>query len=102
MTLAPELPGAEELIELLRTRGIAVSIGHSNATAAQAHAAFDRGAHSVTHLFDAIRPLGHRNPGVVGAALTRSDITACIIFDGYHLATETVALVPSITTSTLR
>ena len=93
MTLAPELPGADELIDLLRTRGIAVSIGHSDATAAQAHAAFDHGVRSVTHIFNAMRPLGHRDPGVVGAALARSDVTVCIILDGYHLAAETVALV---------
>ena len=93
MTLAPELPGADELIDLLRTRGIAVSIGHSDATAAQAHAAFDHGVRSVTHIFNAMRPLGHRDPGVVGAALARSDVIVCIILDGYHLAAETVALV---------
>jgi len=93
VTLAPELPGANELIDLLRVRGIAVSIGHSDATAAQAHAAFDRGACSVTHLFNAMRPLNHRDPGVVGAALARTDVTVCIILDGYHLAAETVAFV---------
>jgi N-acetylglucosamine-6-phosphate deacetylase len=93
MTLAPELPGAGELIDLLTARGIAVSIGHTNATAAQAHAAFDRGARSVTHIFNAMRPLAHRDPGVVGAALARPDITVCVILDGYHLAAETVALV---------
>jgi N-acetylglucosamine-6-phosphate deacetylase len=93
VTLAPELPGAEELIELLAARGIAASIGHTDATATQAHAAFDRGARSVTHLFNAMRPLGHRDPGVVGAALARPDVTVSIILDGYHLAAETVAFV---------
>ncbi|HEV8248968.1 MAG TPA: N-acetylglucosamine-6-phosphate deacetylase [Gaiellaceae bacterium] len=93
VTLAPELPGADELIDLLRARGIAVSIGHTDATAAQAHAAFDRGAHSVTHLFNAMRPLGHRDPGVAGAALARPDVTVFVILDGYHLAAETVAFV---------
>ena len=93
VTLAPELRGADELIDLLKARGIAVSIGHSDATAAQAHAAFDRGACSVTHLFNAMRPLNHRDPGVVGAALARPDVTVCIILDGYHLAAETVAFV---------
>jgi N-acetylglucosamine-6-phosphate deacetylase len=93
VTLAPELPGAEELIDLLTARGVAASIGHTDATATQAHEAFDRGARSVTHLFNAMRPLGHRDPGVVGAALARPDVTVSIILDGYHLAAETVAFV---------
>ena len=63
MTLAPELPGAELLIDRLLERGIAVSLGHSDATAAQANAAFDRGARSVTHIFNAMRPFLHRDPG---------------------------------------
>ena len=93
VTLAPELPGADALIDLLTQRGVAVSIGHTDATASQAHAAFDRGARSVTHLFNAMRPLGHRDPGVVGAALARPDVTVFIIVDGNHLAAETVAFV---------
>ena len=56
MTLAPELPGALDLIGLLHVRGITVSLGHSDATAAQADAAFDRGARTVTHVFNAMRP----------------------------------------------
>jgi N-acetylglucosamine-6-phosphate deacetylase len=93
MTLAPELPGSDELIDVLTSRGVAVSIGHSDATAKQAHAAFDRGVRSVTHLFNAMRPFTHRDPGVVGAALARSDVTIQLILDGFHLAPETVALV---------
>lgn len=93
VTLAPELPGADELIDLLTARGIVVSLGHSDATAAQAHAAFDRGARTVTHLFSAMRPFGHRDPGLAGAALARSDVTIQIILDGVHLAAETAALV---------
>lgn len=93
VTLAPELPGADELIDILTARGIAVSIGHSDATAAEAHAAFDRGARAVTHLFNAMRPFTHRDPGVVGAALTRDDVTVQMILDGVHLAPETSMLV---------
>jgi N-acetylglucosamine-6-phosphate deacetylase len=93
VTLAPELPGAGELIELLTSRGIAVSIGHTDATADQAHAAFERGARSVTHLFNAMRPFTHRDPGVAGAALARGDVTVQIILDGFHLSPETVTLV---------
>src|SRR5439155_3355978 len=93
MTLAPELPGALELVELLCARGVAVSCGHSDATAEQADAAFDRGARTVTHLFNAMRPLTHRDPGIVGAALARDDVIVTIILDGIHLAPETARVV---------
>ncbi len=89
MTLAPELLGAGELIDRLIERGVAVSLGHSDATAAQANAAFDRGARAVTHLFNAMRPFFHRDPGIVGAALARDDVIVSIILDGIHLAPET-------------
>jgi N-acetylglucosamine-6-phosphate deacetylase len=89
MTLAPELAGAGELIDRLLERGVAVSLGHSDATAAQANAAFDRGARAVTHLFNAMRPFLHRDPGIVGAALARDDVVVSIILDGIHLAPET-------------
>jgi N-acetylglucosamine-6-phosphate deacetylase len=90
MTLAPELPGADQLIDRLLGRGVAVSLGHSDATAAQANAAFDRGARSITHLFNAMRPFLHRDPGIVGAALARDDVVVSLIVDGIHLAPETV------------
>jgi N-acetylglucosamine-6-phosphate deacetylase len=89
MTLAPELPGAGELIDRLLERGVVVSLGHSDATAEQANAAFDRGARAVTHLFNAMRPFLHRDPGIVGAALARDDVVVSIILDGIHLAPET-------------
>src|SRR3954468_21613841 len=89
MTLAPELSGADALIDRLLERGVAVSLGHTDATAAQANAAFDRGARSVTHLFNAMRPFLHRDPGIVGAALARDDVVVSIIVDGIHLAPET-------------
>ena len=63
MTLAPELPDALELIDVLNAHGVVVSCGHSDATAEQADVAFDRGARTVTHLFNAMRPLTHRRPG---------------------------------------
>jgi N-acetylglucosamine-6-phosphate deacetylase len=88
MTLAPELPGALELIDVLHERGVVVSLGHSNATAPEAHAAFDRGARTVTHLFNAMRPFGHRDPGIAGAALARDDVVVQLILDGHHLADE--------------
>jgi N-acetylglucosamine-6-phosphate deacetylase len=93
MTLAPELPGALEVIDVLRGHGIAVSCGHSDATAEEAETAFDRGARTVTHLFNAMRPLTHRDPGIVGAALTRDDVIVQIIVDGIHLAPATTSLV---------
>jgi N-acetylglucosamine-6-phosphate deacetylase len=93
MTLAPELPGAEELIDILLLRGIAVSCGHTNATAEEATEAFDRGARTVTHLFNAMRPFGHRDPGLAGAALARDDVVVQIILDGIHLAEETARVV---------
>jgi N-acetylglucosamine-6-phosphate deacetylase len=89
MTLAPELPDADLLIDRLLERGVAVSLGHTDATAAQANAAFDRGARSVTHLCNARRPFLHRDPGIVGAALARDDVIVSIILDGIHLAPET-------------
>lgn len=93
VTLAPELPRAHELIRGLAEREIAVSLGHSDATAEEASAAFDLGARTVTHLFNAMRPLHHRDPGIAGAALARGDVVVQAIFDGVHLAPETEALV---------
>jgi N-acetylglucosamine-6-phosphate deacetylase len=93
MTLAPELDGALELIDLLNARGVIASCGHSDATAEQATRAFDRGAATVTHLFNAMRPLGHRDPGIAGAALARDDVIVQLILDGHHLAEETARVV---------
>ena len=93
MTLAPELPGALDLIDVLVGRGVVVSCGHTDASAEQAQLAFDRGARTVTHLFNAMRPFMHRDPGIVGAALTREDVIVQIIVDGIHLAPETTSLV---------
>ena len=93
MTLAPELPGAEELIDRLILGGIAVSCGHTDATAEEAVHAFDRGVHAVTHLFNAMRPFQHRDPGLAGAALARNDVVVQIILDGVHLAEETARVI---------
>jgi N-acetylglucosamine-6-phosphate deacetylase len=92
VTLAPELPGALELVDLLHGRGVVVSLGPSNATAAEAHAAFDRGVRAVTHVFNAMRPLAHRDPGIVGAALVRPDVFLQAIVDGVHLDPDIVRL----------
>ena len=93
MTIAPELPGAGALIDALHRHGVTVSCGHSDATADQANAAFDRGVHTVTHLFNAMRPFEHRDPGIAGSALARDDVIVQIINDGVHLAPDTVGLV---------
>jgi N-acetylglucosamine-6-phosphate deacetylase len=93
VTLAPELPGADKLIERLLLAEIAVSCGHSDATAEEAQAAFDLGARTVTHLFNAMRPFHHRDPGIAGAALARDDIVVQLILDGVHLASETAGVV---------
>ncbi len=92
VTIAPELPGALDVIAACVRAGVLVSCGHSDATAAQAHAAFDRGARLVTHLFDAMRPFAHRDPGIAGAALTRDTVTVGLIADPSHLAAETIRL----------
>jgi N-acetylglucosamine-6-phosphate deacetylase len=93
VTLAPELPGAEALVEKLLRREIAVSCGHSDATAEEANAAFDLGVRSVTHLFNAMRPFHHRDPGIVGAALARPDVIVQLILDWVHVAPVTAAMV---------
>jgi len=93
VTLAPELPGATGVIERLLRREIAVSCGHSDADAEQANRAFDLGVRSVTHLFNAMRPFHHRDPGIVGAALARPDVVVQLILDWVHVAPVTAAMV---------
>jgi N-acetylglucosamine-6-phosphate deacetylase len=91
VTLAPELPGAIELIEFLTRGGVRVALGHSEADWATADAAERAGATLVTHVFNAMGPLRQRNPGLVGYALA-SHLTAGFIADGNHLAFETIRL----------
>lgn len=93
MTLAPELAGADALIRRLLDRGVVVSAGHTNATADVAREAFDLGISTTTHLFNAMRPFRSRDPGIIGVALTRPDVSVQLIVDGHHLADETVLLV---------
>jgi N-acetylglucosamine-6-phosphate deacetylase len=85
MTLAPELPNALELIEYAARTGVRVTMGHSNATSAQTLAAIAAGATSSTHLFNAMRPLDHREVGIVGTILDRDDVYAEAICDGVHV-----------------
>ena len=90
VTIAPELPGAVEVIAALRGRGVVVSLGHTAATTDQVAAAVAAGASCVTHLHNAMPPLTARSPGVVGAALGGDALTAGVIVDGVHLAPEVV------------
>jgi N-acetylglucosamine-6-phosphate deacetylase len=92
MTLAPELPGALALIDTLVARGVTASAGHTDASAAEAHLAFDRGVATVTHLFNAMRRSTPRDPGIALAALAREDVTVQVIVDGHHVAPDTVVV----------
>lgn len=93
VTLAPELPGAIDAIRRLVAAGIRVSVGHSDATAAQVRAAADAGATMVTHIFNAQRRLGHREPGVAGQALADHRLAVGLIADLMHVAGEIVGVV---------
>ena len=92
VTLAPELPGGLELVEHLVGRGVVVALGHTDADAATASEAFDRGAAAVTHIFNAMRRFQPRDPGLSVAAMTRDGVVVMAIVDGIHLAPETVRL----------
>jgi len=92
LTLAPELPGAAELAAHATARGVRVSVGHSNATAAETQRAVAAGACSATHTFNAMRPLDHREPGILGTVLTTDALYAEIICDGIHVNPSLVNL----------
>ncbi len=85
VTLAPELPGAVDAIERLTQSGIVVSLGHSDASQSEAVAAFDAGATAVTHVFNAMAPLHHREVGLVGAALDDPRVMIGLIADNRHV-----------------
>lgn len=85
LTIAPELLGAMPCIDAARSLGMVVSIGHTDATYEQARAAVAHGAHHATHVYNAMRPFSHRDPGVIGAVLTTPELTAELIADGVHV-----------------
>ena len=85
LTIAPELLGAMPCIDAARSVGMVVSIGHTDATYEQARAAIAHGAHHATHVYNAMRPFSHRDPGVIGAVLTSTDVNAELIADGIHV-----------------
>lgn len=93
MTLAPELDGALDLIAAATRRGVCVSLGHSDADFAAAERGIAAGARHATHTFNAMRPLGHRDPGIAGAVLTDDRVSADLIADGIHLDPAIVKLI---------
>ena len=92
VTIAPELPGAGELIAHAIASGVRVSLGHSDANAQETLAGITAGASSATHCFNAMRPLGHREPGIAGTVLDQRDLFAELICDGVHVAPAMVRL----------
>jgi N-acetylglucosamine-6-phosphate deacetylase len=91
VTMAPELPGARAVIEALLSEGVIVALGHSAASYDEAMEAFSWGVTHVTHLFNAMPPLDHRQPGPIGALLAQEGVTAGLIVDGVHVHPGVVA-----------
>ncbi|HYL68385.1 MAG TPA: N-acetylglucosamine-6-phosphate deacetylase [Candidatus Limnocylindria bacterium] len=86
VTIAPELPGALELISAAVAEGLVVAIGHTDADYDETRAAFAAGARHAVHFYNAMRPFTHRDPGVIGAVLTEPEMTAEVIADGVHVS----------------
>jgi N-acetylglucosamine-6-phosphate deacetylase len=95
ITLAPEVC-SKEIIDLIHAAGIKIFAGHSNATYEEATQSFNNGITAVTHLYNAMSPLQHRNPGLVGAAFDHPQITASIIADGFHVDYAAVSIAKKI------
>lgn len=93
ITVAPELPGALELIGAAVSSGVVAAVGHTEATYEQTLAAFDAGASVATHLYNAMRPLGHRDPGPIAAALGDERVTVELILDNVHVHPGAAGLV---------
>lgn len=85
LTIAPELPGALELVDAAIAKGVVVSLGHTDATYEEAMAAIRRGARHAAHVFNAMRPFSHRDTGVIGAVLTSPSVSAELIADEVHV-----------------
>lgn len=95
ITLAPEVCN-KEIIELIVSHNIIISAGHSNATFAEGIKAFDNGVEAATHLFNAMSPLHHRNPGLPGAIFQHHSVVASIIPDGHHVDFEMIGIAKKI------
>jgi N-acetylglucosamine-6-phosphate deacetylase len=91
VTLAPELPGALNVVSELRRRGVVVAAGHTDASTAQMQAGVDAGIRAVTHLFNAMAPFFHREPGPIGVTMADSRLVAGVIVDGVHVHPTAVA-----------
>ena len=92
LTLAPELPGALELVSAARRSGLVAAIGHTDASYAEAEAAIAAGVRHAAHVFNAMRPFSHRETGVLGAVLTSREVTAELIADGVHVDDAAIRL----------
>lgn len=92
VTLAPEIPGALNLIRQLDDLGIVVSMGHSMAKYLEGMIAVDQGAKMITHLFNAMTPFHHREPGIIGIALTNKDIHYSVIVDKVHVHPAAISM----------
>jgi N-acetylglucosamine-6-phosphate deacetylase len=92
MTIAPELPGAEEVIEHATALGVRVSLGHSNADSAASKAGVKAGAVSATHTYNAMRAFDHKEPGLLGEVLANDALFAELICDGHHVAPNAVSM----------
>jgi N-acetylglucosamine-6-phosphate deacetylase len=92
VTVAPELPGAHELIRIAKAAGIFVAMGHSNATSEEAHSAIEEGVCYAVHTFNAMRAFSHRDPGIVGEVLSDDRVFAEIIADGIHVDPSVIRL----------
>lgn len=95
ITIAPEVC-SDEIVELILSYNIILSAGHSNATCQEATKSFDKGIATVTHLYNAMSPLLHREPGLVGATLNHEKVFASIIPDGYHVNYAAVSIAKKI------
>ena len=92
LTLAPELPGALELVREARRRGMVAAMGHTDASYAEAEAAIAAGVRHAAHVYNAMRPFSHRETGVLGAVLTAHNVTAELIADGVHVDDAAIRL----------
>lgn len=95
ITIAPEVC-SHEAIDLMLSYNIIISAGHSNATYNEAMHGFEKGISTVTHLYNAMSPLQHRQPGLVGATMSHSTVTSSIIPDGYHVDYAAIAIAKKI------
>jgi N-acetylglucosamine-6-phosphate deacetylase len=93
VTIAPETEGALHLIRTMSDMGIKVNLGHSDATYTEAEKAFHAGAKGITHLFNAMRSIHHREPGLAGFGLMNPDIYVEVIADPFHLHNQTIELI---------